>query len=154
MKKYEFAAEIKAGMGGGAYVVFPHDAEKEFGTKGKVPVNVTIDGVPDKGGLFRMGLPHHILGVPKAIRSQIGKGPGDTVAVVLWRDEQPREVTVPPEFAARMKKAGVLPFFQELSFTNRKEYCRWISEAKKDETRERRLAKAIELLTKGVRNPH
>ena len=154
MKKYRFDAEIKAGMGGGAYVVFPHDVEKEFGTKDKVPVNATIDGVPDKGGLFRMGLPHHILGVPKAIRSQIGKGPGDTVAIVLWRDEQLREVTVPPEFKARMKKAGVLPFFEGLSFTNRKEYSRWISEAKKDETRERRLAKAIELLTKGVRNPH
>ncbi len=58
------------------------------------------------------------------------------------------------ELNARMKKAGVLPFFEGLSFTNRKEYARWISEAKKDETRERRLAKAIELLTKGVRNPH
>jgi hypothetical protein len=154
MKKYRFDAEIKAGSGGGAYVVFPHDAEKEFGTKGNVPVNATIDGVPDKGGLFRMGMPHHMLAVPKAIRSQIGKGPGDRVAIVLWKDDEPREVVVPPQLAARMKKAGVLRFFEGLSFTNRKEYSRWISEAKKDETRERRLAKAIELLTKGVRNPH
>jgi hypothetical protein len=154
MKKYKFHAEIKAGKGGGAYVVFPYDAEKEFATNANVPVNATIDGVPDKGGLFRMGMPYHMLGVPKATRSKIGKGPGDIVAVVLWKDEEPREVAVPPELNARMKKAGVLPFFEGLSFTNRKEYARWISEAKKDETRERRLAKAIELLTKGVRNPH
>ena len=153
MKKYTFDAEIRAGRGGGAYVVFPYDAEKEFGTNGKVPVNATIGGVPDKGALFRMGTPHHMLGVPKAIRDQIGKRPGDMVAIVLSRDEQPREVAVPPELVARMKKAGVLPFFEGLSFTNRKEYSRWITEAKKDETRARRLDKAIELLKKGVRSP-
>jgi hypothetical protein len=153
MKKYTFDAEIHAGSGGGAYVVFPYDAEKEFGTNGRVPVNATIDGVADRSGLFRMGMPHHMLGVPKAIRDQIGKGPGDVVAVVLWRDKEPREVAVPPELTARMKKAGVLAFFEGLSFTNRKEYCRWIDEAKKDETRQRRLQKAVELLTNGVRSP-
>ena len=153
MKKYAFNAEIRAGSGGGAYVVFPYDAEKEFGTRGKVPVDTTIDGVPYKGGLFRMGMPDHMLGVPKSIRQQIGKGPGDIVAIVLWKDDAPREVEVPPELKARMKKAGVLPFFESLSFTHRKEYSRWITEAKKDETRARRLDKAIELLTNGVRSP-
>jgi hypothetical protein len=153
MKKYTFNAEIRDGKGGGAYVVFPYDAEKEFGTNGKVPVAATIDGVPDKGALFRMGQPHHLLGVPKAIRVQLGKKPGDVVAIVLWKDEQPREVAVPPELQARMKKAGVLAFFESLSFTHRKEYSRWIADAKKEETRARRLDKAIELLTKGVRTP-
>jgi hypothetical protein len=153
MKKYTFDAEIRAGRGGGAYVVFPYSVEKEFGTNGKVPVSATIDGVPDKGALFRWGTPHHMLAVHKAIRDQIGKQPGDKVAVVLSRDDAPRDVEVPPELEARMKKAGVLPFFESLSFTHRKEYSRWISEAKKDETRARRLDKAIELLKKGVRTP-
>jgi len=153
MKKYKFEAEIQEGRGGGAYVVFPYDVEREFGTNGKVPVAATIDGVPDKSALIRMGLPHHILGVPKAIRAQKNKQPGDVVTIVLWKDDEPREVAVPPELQARMKKAGVLPFFESLSFTHRKEYCRWITEAKKDETRARRLDKAIELLTDGVRTP-
>jgi bifunctional DNA-binding transcriptional regulator/antitoxin component of YhaV-PrlF toxin-antitoxin module len=153
VKKYTFDAKIQEGRGGGAYIVFPFDAQKEFGTNGKVPVKATIDGVPDKGALFRMGTPHHLLGVPKAIRDQIGKKPGDSVAIVLSRDDEPREVVVPPELTARMKKAGVLPFFEGLSFTNRKEYSRWIADAKKDETRARRLDKAIELLKKGVRTP-
>jgi Domain of unknown function (DUF1905)/Bacteriocin-protection, YdeI or OmpD-Associated len=153
MKKHAFDAEIEAGSGGGAYVVFPYDAQKEFGTTGKVPVNATIDGAPTKGALFRMGTPHHTLGVHKAIRQQIGKGPGDVVAIVLWKDDAPREVAVPPELEARMKKADVLAFFESLSFTHRKEYSRWIAEAKKDETRARRLDKAVELLKKGVRSP-
>jgi hypothetical protein len=140
-------------VGGGAYVVFPYDAQKEFGTNGNVPVNATIDRVPHKSGLFRMGMPYHMLGVHKAIREQIGKAPGDIVAVVLWKDDTPREVEVPPAFKARMKKADVLAFFESLSFTHRKEYCRWITEAKKEETRTRRLDKALELLTKGVRSP-
>ena len=154
MKKYKFEAEIQEGRGGGAYVVFPYDVHREFGTNGKVPVAATIDGVPDKSALIRMGLPHHILGVPKAIRAQKKKQPGDVVTIVLWKDDEPREVAVPPELQARMKKAGVLPFFESLSFTHRKEYCRWIAEAKKDETRARRLDKAIELLTDGVRTPN
>jgi uncharacterized protein YdeI (YjbR/CyaY-like superfamily) len=40
-----------------------------------------------------------------------------------------------------------------LSFTHRKEYCRWITEAKKEETRLERLEKAVEILKKGVRTP-
>ena len=153
MKKYTFEAEIRAGRGGGAYVVFPYDTEKEFGRKGRVPVSATIDGVSDRGGLFTMGTPYHVLGVPKAIRQQIGKGPGEVVTIVVWKDEAPREVDVPPAFKALMKKAGVLPFFEGLSFTHRKEYCRWITEAKKEETRTRRLEKALEMLKKGVRTP-
>jgi hypothetical protein len=153
MKKYTFDAEIQEGRGGGAYVVFPHDVEKEFGTNGKVPVAATIDGVPDKSALMRMGMPQHILGVPKAIRDKLGKKPGNIVKIVLWKDDEPREVAVPPEHEKRMKKAGVLPFFKSLSFTHRKEYCRWITEAKKDETRARRLDKAIQLLKNAVRTP-
>src|SRR5215510_635706 len=104
MKKYKFDAEIRAGRGGGAYVVFPYDTEKEFGTKGKVPVGVTIDGVADRGGLFTMGTTFHMLGVPKAIREQIGKGPGEAVTIVLWKDDEPREIVVPPTFKTLMKK--------------------------------------------------
>jgi hypothetical protein len=153
MKKYKFDAEIRAGHGGGAYVVFPYDTEKEFGTKGKVPVNATIDGVSDRGGLFAMGQPHHMLAVPKSIRDHLGKGPGDIVSIVLWKDEEPRQVEVPAAFQALMQKAGVLSFFEGLSPTHRKEYCRWITEAKKEETRARRQDKALELLKKGVRSP-
>jgi len=52
-----------------------------------------------------------------------------------------------------MKKHGVREFFDSLSYTNRKEYCRWITEAKKEETRAARLEKAIAMLRKGVKTP-
>jgi len=85
MKKYKFKAKIQEGDGGGAYILFPYDTAKEFGIKGKVPINATFDGVPYMGSLIRYGNPLHMLGVLKAIRGQIGKGPGDTVEVVIWK---------------------------------------------------------------------
>lgn len=153
MKKYKFKARIEAGQGGGAYVLFPYDTQKEFATNGKVPVKATFEGVPYVGSLVKYGHPHHMLGMPKAIREQIEKGPGDTVEMVVWKDEEIRTVQVPPEFQRLIKKEGLLPIFNELSYTHRKEYCRWITEAKKEETRLRRLERAIEMLKKGVRTP-
>src|SRR6202045_653842 len=153
MKKYKFHAKIEAGDGGGAYVLFPYDTGKEFGTKGKVLVNATFDGVPYAGSLIKYGNPLHLLGVSKAIREQIGQGPGDTVEVVVWKDEAPRTVEVPAQLEKLLKKEGLLPVFEKLSYTHRKEYCRWITEAKKEETRLRRLMKAVEMLKKGVPTP-
>ena len=149
MKKYKFKAKIEAGDGGGAYVLFPYDTGKEFATKGKVPVKATFDGAPYQGSLIKYGHPLHSLGILKAVREQIGKGPGDTIEVVVWKDAEVRTVEVPAEFEKLMKKEGLLPVFEKLSYTHRKEYCRWITEAKKEETRLKRLEKAIEMLKKG-----
>jgi uncharacterized protein YdeI (YjbR/CyaY-like superfamily) len=94
-----------------------------------------------------------MLGMLKAIREQTGKGPGDTIDVVVWKDEEVRTVEVPAQFEKLIKKEGLLPVFKKLSYTHRKEYCRWITEAKKEETRSKRLEKEIEMLKKGVRSP-
>jgi bifunctional DNA-binding transcriptional regulator/antitoxin component of YhaV-PrlF toxin-antitoxin module len=153
MKKYKFKAKIEAEDDGGAYVFCPYDTVKEFATKGRVPVKATFDGVPYTGSLFKYGNPLHMLGISKAIREKIGKSPGDTLEVVVWKDEEVRVVEVPAQFEKLMKKEGLLPVFEKLSYTHRKEYSRWIAEAKKEETRVRRLEKAIEMLKKGIRTP-
>jgi len=153
MKNYRFKAKIESAPGGGAYVLFPYDTEKEFGTKGKVPVKATFDGVPYTGSLIKYGQPQHMLGLLKSIREQIGKGPGDTIDVTIQRDELPRVVEIPPAFQKLLKNEGLLSTFETLSYTHRKEYCRWITEAKKEETRSARLTKAIEMLKKGIKTP-
>jgi hypothetical protein len=84
---FEFEAVIQAGDGGGAFVFFPFDMHESFGTAGKVPVRATIDGVPYSGKLLKYGFPQHVLGLLKNLRSQIGKGPGDTVKITLRRAE-------------------------------------------------------------------
>ena len=85
MKRYKFKAKIESGDGGGVYVLFPFNTEKEFATQGKVPVKATFNGVPYSGSLIKYGNPLHMLGVLKSIREQIGKGPGDMIEVIVWR---------------------------------------------------------------------
>src|SRR3981081_4958461 len=99
MKKCKFKAKIEAGDGGGAYVLFPYDTGKEFATNGKVPVKATFNGVPYTGSLIKYGRPLHVLGMPKAIRDQTGRGPGDTIEVVVWKDEAGSTVKGPAPFA-------------------------------------------------------
>jgi hypothetical protein len=153
MKRYKFKAKIEASDGGGAFVLFPYDTEMEFATKGKVPVKAVVGGVAYSGSLITCGGSQHMLAVVKAIREQTGKRPGDTIDVEVWRDDVARELEVPALLLKALKKEGLMPFFEALSFTNRKEYCRWVSEAKKEETRVKRLEKAVELLKKGARTP-
>ena len=107
MKKYKFKAQIQPGDGGGAFIFFPFNVEKAFGTKGKVPVCTTFDGEPYTGSIFRYGYPQHILGVLKGIRDKIGKQPGDYIEVVLWKDEDARVVEVPPKSKKRVLKKKV-----------------------------------------------
>jgi uncharacterized protein YdeI (YjbR/CyaY-like superfamily) len=49
------------------------------------------------------------------------------------------------QFEKLIKKEGLLPVFEKLSYTHHKEYCRWITDTKKKETRLKRLGKAIEM---------
>lgn len=153
MQAYRFTTKIEAANGGGAYVLFPYDVQKEFGTQGKIPIKATFNGVPYTGTMIRYGHPQHMLPILKAIREQLGKGPGDKIEVVVWKDDSARTLEVPAPFLSRLRRAGLLASFEKLSYTHRKEYCRWITEAKKEETRARRLDKAIEMLGKGVKTP-
>lgn len=153
MKKYSFTAKIEPGPGGGAFVSFPYDVEKEFGTNGRVAAHATFDGIPYNGSLMQCGGPHHMLGILKSIRDQLGKNIGDPVSVEIWKDEATRTVDVPADFSALMKEEKLRDVFDALSYSHRKEYVRWITEAKKEETRSRRLAKSVEMLRNGMKTP-
>jgi len=146
MKRYKFSAIIQRSSGWGAFVIFPYDVPTEFGIKGRVPVQAKLDKLPYTGSLMTCGTPYHLLAVPKDIRAKLGKEPGDPIAVELWKDDAPRAVELPPEFIKLLKKEKLLEKFEKLSMTRRKEYRNWITTAKKEETRLRRLAKAIEWL--------
>ena len=86
-KNFEFDAIIQAGDGGGAFVFFPFDMQASFETVRKVRVVGTVDGAPFTGQLLKYGFPQHILGILKSLRSEIGKGPGDSVRIILRRSE-------------------------------------------------------------------
>jgi hypothetical protein len=152
-KIYKFQARIEPAGGGGAYVFFPFDTQQEFGTRSKVPIQARIAGIPYTGSLTPYGQPQHILHISKAIRQQSGKDIGDTIEVELWKDEQVRTLEVPRHFHSLLEQEELLPFFESLSYTHRKEYVRWVTEAKTEATNARRLAKAVEMLKQRVKTP-
>lgn len=150
-KKQTFKAVIQDAVGGGAFVEVPFDVEKAFGAK-KPKVKAMIEGVPYRGILTRMGTDFHMLIILKSIREQIGKTFGDEVKVTVELDTEPRVLEVPKDLLKELKKdKDVKAFFDKLSYTHRREYVMWIEEAKKEETRARRILKAIEMLKQGKR---
>ena len=146
-------------MGGGAFVFFSLrcgvTSLRPPPPPPKVAVKAAFDGVPYAGSLMTCGGPHHMLGVLKAIREKTGKGVGDVVEVEVWRDVAERTVEVPAKFLELMKREGLLPFFEGLSY---RAYASQASTAgglrrrRRKMTQLRRLAKAVEMPRK-VRTP-
>ncbi len=155
MKIYEFDAEIKKQHSiDAAFIEFPYDVEKEFGVKGQVKVQATFDGCEYRGSLAKMGHNCHILGMTQKIRAEIGKKPGDTVHVILKKDDEPRIVEIPEDFKQLLEEnEQAMSFFDTLSYTNRKEYVQWIASAKKSETHEKRIKDTITMLIDKVKRP-
>jgi len=151
--KQTFTATIQNAGGGGAFVEVPFDVEKEFGSK-RPKVKATIEGVAYRGILTRMGTDHHLLIVLKEIREQIGKTFGDEITITVEPDTEPRVIQIPAELkkAFRNEKEAKA-FFEKLSYTHQREYVMWINEAKREETRQNRIVKTIEMLKKGKKNP-
>ncbi len=142
-----FTAMIETGNRGGAFVEIPFDVEAAYGTRGQTRIKATFDGHPYRGSLARMGGTAHVLGVRKDVRAAIRKSIGDTVKVVIEPDLEPRIVAAPDDLKKLFAdNAAAGDFFHGLSYTHRKEYVRWIEEAKRPETRVRRLDKTIDML--------
>ena len=120
--------------------------EEVFGTRGQVRVIANFDGVEDLTNLAPMG-GRHVLGLRKSVREALGKGIGDPVHVTLRRNDAARTFEMPEELAeALAREPDASEFFDSLSFTHRKEMANAIREAKKEETKQRRLDKAMSLL--------
>ena len=148
-KKHSFTAVIQNAGGGGAFVEIPFDVEQAFGSK-RPKVKAMIEGVPYRGILTRMGTEHHLLIILKEIREQIGKTFGDEIKITIESDTEPRVVEVPAELKKAFKtEKEAKTFFDKLSYTHQREYVMWINEAKREETRQNRIVKTIEMLKKG-----
>ncbi len=146
--RYIFTAVIQNAGGGGAFVEVPFDVEAAFGAK-RPRVKAMIEGVPYRGTLTRMGTEHHLLIILKEIREKIGKTFGDEVEITVEPDTEPRVVEIPPGLAKAFKQEkAAADYFNSLPYSHQKEYVGYITEAKKEETRARRVAQTIEMLKK------
>lgn len=130
----------------------PFDAKQVFGAA-RPPVRGTVNGTPFRSRLAVYGGTTY-LGLTREVRSAAGIEVGSKVAAVMERDDAPREVDVPEPLARALgRDKTAKAAFDKLAFTHRKEYAQWIAEAKREDTRGRRVAKAVEMLRDGVAHP-
>ncbi len=112
-------------------------------------VVATVNGYIWRTSVARRG-GESLVGLSRAVRQAAGVEPGDTVEVALELDTAPREVVVPEALGSALADdSEARAAFDKLSYTHRKEYARWIGEAKREETRDRRVAQAVEMLRQG-----
>lgn len=152
LEPIEFTAVIKQnGNMNAAFVEFPFSTEELFNKKGLVKIKVVFDNkVAYRGSLAKMKSECHILGLTQEIRKQLGKTFGDEVFVSLIEDKHERTVEIADDIATVFNanpEAKLL--FDKMSYTHKKEYIRWIEEAKKPETRENRKIKMIQMILDG-----
>ena len=136
--------------GPAAAVVLDDDQVAALGEGAKrFPVVATVNGYTWRTSVTRMR-GEFLLGLNREVREGAGVEAGDEVAVEIELDTAPREVEVPEALVSALGgDPAAAAAYEALAYTHRKEYARWISEAKRDETRERRVAQALEMLRAG-----
>jgi hypothetical protein len=146
-----FRALVKRREGGDVCSIdIPFDVEKTFGARGRVPVRGTLNGAPFRSSAFRMGGDCHFMVVNRQMREAAGVRGGETVPVLMERDTEPRTIDPPADFARALKgDKEARAVWDKLSYTHRREHVEHIEEAKKPETRARRIEKSIALLAAG-----
>lgn len=127
----------------------PEEIVNNLGAGKKPPVKVTINGFTYRSTIAVMG-GVYMLGISAAVREQTGMKGGDEIEVSLELDDHPREVSLHPDFkAALVEHKQANAFFESLSFSGKQRYVLPIADAKTEETRQRRIEKAITDLAAG-----
>jgi hypothetical protein len=154
LNKITFTAKIEQhpGMDAG-YIIFPYDVQELYGVRGQVKVKAIFDNAVEyRGSLAKMGMPCHILGITKEIRYLLGKTFGDEITVELEKDIEERVVIVPGDIADILNThPKAKKFYESLSYTDQKEYIRWIETTQNPETRARRIGIFVDKLKVGKR---
>lgn len=125
-------------------IAIPFDVEKVFGAK-RVPVRAIVNGAEHRSTVVRMH-GRYIMVVPKSFRDAANIKGGETITVEMEKDAAPRVVEIPEDLQEALQKADLTKAFGKLSYTHQKEHVNAVNEAKKEETRIRRIEKTIEIL--------
>jgi hypothetical protein len=132
-----------------AIVLTDEQVEQLAPGKKAFPVKVTLNGTTLPLRLSRMGN-ENLIGFSKAKRAEAGVEIGAACRVVIEPDLGERTVDVPADLAAALKAAKLTEQFDALAYSHRKEFVRHVTEAKKPETRERRIAATVAKLREGA----
>ncbi|MGH9854204.1 MAG: YdeI/OmpD-associated family protein, partial [Blastocatellia bacterium] len=129
------------------HVYLPLDIVEAFGTRARLAVKGAINGFPFRSSIFPMGGGKFYMVVNREMREGAKVKAGDTIEFVLEKDDQPRAIATPPDLLKALNgRKTAKAAWDKLNYTHRKEYISAIEEAKKPETRARRIAKTLEAI--------
>jgi len=129
------------------HVYLPFDVFEAFGTRARLAVKGAINGFPFRSSIFPMGGGKFYMVVNREMREGAKVKAGDTVEFVMEKDEEPRTIATPPDLLKALNaRKSVKALWDKMSYSHRKEHIGFIEEAKKPETRARRIAKAVEMI--------
>jgi hypothetical protein len=142
-----FESRVELGGKTATGIEIPTEIIEALGTSKRPPVTITINGYTYRTTAVRMG-GRFLVPLAAENREAAGVAAGDQIVVDIDNDTAPREVDLPADLAAAMDEA-VRATYDGLSFTHRKEWVRWVEEAKKPETRAARIEKTVAGLREG-----
>ena len=133
----------------GAFVLSDEQVAAVGGGRRAFPVRVSVNGVTLPLRLARMG-GENLIGLARAAREQAGVSIGSAYPVQIVADDSERSVELPEDLAVALAgDAQARAAFEALAYSHRKEFVRWVSEAKRDATRAQRVVKTVEMLRAG-----
>ena len=136
------------GFGNNTGIVVPPEVIEQLGQGQRPTVSVDINGHVFRTTVGVMG-GRHLVPVSAAIRKATGLSAGASIDVTLTADTSPRSVDMPADFAAALQAAGVRTFFDGLSNSVQRFHVDNVNGAKSDDTRSRRIDKAVALFREG-----
>jgi len=146
-----FRAKVELGGKTATGIPVPEDVVAAMGSGKRPAVQVTLGGHSYRTTVASIG-GRYFVPLSRENREAAGVAAGDEVAVDIERDAEPRKVTIPRDLVdALAGDDAARAFLGRLSYTHRKEWVRWVEEAKKAETRAARITKTVESLHAGKR---
>ena len=135
------------------FLVLPQQASAKLPTRGMTAVLGTINGAPFRATLEPDGQRSHWLKVSRQLREAAGAVAGDIVELEIEPAQKQPEPSVPADFkrALAAAPAAARSTWSEITPIARRDWIQWITSAKRDETRERRIDAACAMLGDGKR---
>lgn len=148
--KLTFILTLQAGKPGSTHevmAVLSKEQSARLGTRRTVNITGTLNGRPFQNSFLPTGDGRHYLVISQALRRAAGVEQGDSVKLVFEPETAPRPVVVPDDVQAALEKApAAKAHFETLPPSHKREYLGFVTEAKKPETRARRLAQLVSRL--------
>jgi hypothetical protein len=136
-----FESTVELGGKTATGIAIPDEVIERLGAGKRPPVTITINGYTYRTTAVRMG-GRFLVPLSAENRAAAGVAAGDDVTVDIALDTAPREVEMPPDLDTALD-AEARAAYDGLSYTHRKEWVRWVEEARKPETRALRIEKTV-----------